>query len=253
MWINQLLWCPWCQSYQRAKAGECTALCMLCQHSEFSLASVKPGESQMLRTSRFLLLPNGWSAGKEIRQFQQRFHDCVFYLLRTSEHRCDWQVSPVSIHHSWDWWELLGIWANYRFFPHGPDPPSSPSLDGCWKQTSWTAIFILHCFLVPLAWVCSCTTPCSLRQAIVWDSDLDAFFFFLKFLRLWKEALKIALCDETAFPAASVGSAVAQFGPVCYLKASCPWHPKLKQILCHNTKAVMRMCKTCLGYNILSC
>lgn len=46
---------------------------------------------------------------------------------------------------------------------------------------------------------------------------------------------------------------VGQFGPVCYLEASCPWHPKLKRILCHNTQAVMRTYETRLGYNILSC
>lgn len=134
MWINQLLWCLWCQSYQRAKAGECTALRMLCQHSGFSLASVKPGESQMLRPSAFLLLPNGWSAGKEVRQFHQHFHDSVSNLLGTSAHRCDWQVSPVSVHHLCSQWELLGIWGNYRFMSRGLDPPSSPSLDGCWKE-----------------------------------------------------------------------------------------------------------------------
>lgn len=39
----------------------------------------------------------------------------------------------------------------------------------------------------------------------------------------------------------------------CYLEASCPWHPQLKWILCHNTQTVMRTYSTCLGYNILSC
>lgn len=141
------------------------ALCMLCQRSGFSLASVKPGESQMLRPSAFLLLPNGWSAGKEVRQFQQHFHDSVSDLLRTSAHRFDWQVSSVSIHHLCNQWELLGIWGNYRFSPGGLDPPSSPSLDGCWKQAvaenSHFNLVLVLVTVVLLVWGCSCTNPCS--------------------------------------------------------------------------------------------
>lgn len=128
VWINQLLWCLWCQSYQKAKAEECTALCMLCQHSGFSLASVKPGESQMLKPSAFLLLPNVWLAGKEVRQFQQHFHDSVSNLLGTSAHRCDWQVSPVSIHQLCNQWELLGIWGHNRFFLMDLILPAAPAL-----------------------------------------------------------------------------------------------------------------------------
>lgn len=143
----QILWdkvalCGWISCFSACGArdtrgprpGECTALCMLCQHSGFSLASVKPGESQMLKPSTFLLLSNGWSAGKEVRQFQHHFHDSLSNLLGTSAHRCDWQVSPVSVYQLCNQWELLGIWGNNKFFPHVPDPPSSPSLDGCWKQ-----------------------------------------------------------------------------------------------------------------------
>lgn len=145
--LNQLLWCLWCQSYQRAKAGECTALCMLCQHSGFSLASVKPGESQMLKPSEFLLLTSGWSAGKEVRQFQHHFHDSMSNLLGTSAHRCDWQVSPVSVHQLGNQWELLGIWGNNSFFSLWTW--SSKQLQLWWMLkagSSWTGILILHQF-----------------------------------------------------------------------------------------------------------
>lgn len=124
-----------------------------------------------------------------------RYHQCLSTSYATSESY--WGFGDTIGFSSWTW--------------------SSQQPQPWWMLkagSSWTAILILHrswYLWGLLAWGCSCTTPCSLRQATVWDTDFFAFFFYLKLLRLWKETLKKVLCDETVFPSAPVGSAVGQF------------------------------------------